>query len=37
MFNYKINWIHLHFAIVLILALIVFLAGIETATSNKVS
>ena len=35
-FDYKINWIHFHFATVLILALIVFLAGIETATSNKV-
>ena len=36
MFEYKISWIHLHFAVVLILALIVFLAGIETATNNKV-
>ena len=36
-FAYKISWIHLHFAVVLLLALIVFLAGIETATDNKVS
>ena len=37
MFAYKISWIHLHFVVVLLLALIVFLAGIETATDNKVS
>ena len=36
MFAYKISWILLHFAIVLLLALIVFLAGIETASDNKV-
>jgi len=35
-FEYKINWIHLHFAIVLVLALIVFMAGIETATDHEV-
>ena len=37
MFVSKINWVHLHFTIVLLLALITFLAGIETATGNKVS
>jgi len=33
---HMINWIHLHFTIVLVLVLIVFMAGIETATDNKV-
>ena len=37
MFAYKISWILLLFVVVLLLALIVFLAGIETATDNKVS
>ena len=37
MFVSNINWVHLHFTIVLLLALIIFLAGIETATTNKVS